>query len=242
MNRKCVLVTGGAKGLGAAIVKEFAKHDCDVIFTYLKSEKEAKQLINEIKSDYDVEITSVKLDLENENEIEKFTSTIKKVDVLVNNAAYNDDKDICQKSSYDFIKTYKINTVGPFLLSTKLYKTLKKNGGNIVNVASTNGIDTMYEESADYDASKAALLNLTKNLARSFAPEVRVNAIAPGWIETPSTEDMEPRFRTQEKNRILLKRFANPSEVAAVIYFLASDDASYINGSVLRVDGGTDGY
>lgn len=242
MKRKCVLVTGGAKGLGAAIVKEFAKNDYDIIFTYLKSAEKAEQLVDEIKSDYDVDITSVRLDLENENEIEKFTSTIKKIDVLVNNAAYNDDKDLCQKSSYDFMKTYKINTIGPFLLSTKLYKILKENGGNIVNVASTNGIDTMYEESADYDASKAALINLTKNLATAFAPEVRVNVVAPGWIETPSTEDMDPRFKTQEKNKILLKRFADPSEVATVVYFLASDKASYINGSVLRVDGGTYGY
>ncbi len=123
-------------------------------------------------------------------------------------------------------------------MSKCLYEKLRGVRGSIVNVASTNGIDTMYPESIDYDSSKAALINITKNLAKAFSPEVRVNAVAPGWINTSSTKDMRDTFRDDEEKKILLNRFAEVDEIAQVVYFVASDDASYINGAVLRVDGG----
>lgn len=236
--RKCVLITGGARGLGSSIAREFAKNGHDIIFTYYNSGESAIKIKSDLEKKYGVTVDAIKVDLENVEEIENLISKIKNVDVLINNSAYNDDCDIFEKKSEQFLKTYKINAVAPFLLSKGLYEILKDKHGNIINIASTNGIDTMYPSSVDYDASKASLINITKNLSIAFAPDVRVNAVSPGWINTESTSDMEEKWRKIEEGKILLKRFAEPDEIAKVVYFIASDDASYINGSIIRVDGG----
>ena len=110
--------------------------------------------------------------------------------------------------------------------------------GNIINISSTNGIDTYYEYGLDYDASKAGVINLTHNLANHYHPYIRVNTVCPGWINTPMNKNMDKEFKKDEENKILLNRFANPEEIAKVIYFISSDDASYINDSIIRVDGG----
>ncbi len=238
MRKKRALITGGAKGLGRAITVEFAKHGYDLIITYLSSEEQAREMKELLEKEYPVEVILAKIDLANTNEIESFTRQIEDLDVIVNNAAYYNDDKILNKTAEDFLETYRINVVAPFLLSKHLYEQLKKNRGSIVNISSTNGIDSMYPESADYDASKAALLNLTKNLSLAFAPHIRVNAIAPGWIETEATFDMEGKFKERELATISLKRFAKPEEIAKVVYFVASDDASYMTGSIIRVDGG----
>lgn len=236
--RKRVLITGGAVGLGSAIASLFAKKGYDIAITYLTHEKEALELKRSLESKYDVLVDIYTLDLENEEELIDFVSSVGEIDVLVNNAAFNDDFDIFEKTSKDFLRAYKINAVGPFLLAKGFYGVLKKRKGNIVNIASTNGIDTMYAESIDYDASKAALINMTKNMALAFAPDIRVNAVAPGWIDTDKTSDMEPKFRSEEESKILLRRFAREEEVASVVYFVASEEASFIDGNIIRVDGG----
>ena len=115
---------------------------------------------------------------------------------------------------------------------------LKHQSGVIINISSTNGIDTLETYSMDYDASKAGVISLTKNFATALAPYVRVNAVAPGWTSTEAVLKMNPTYLKEEKNKILLERFAKPEEIASVVFFLASDEASYINGAVLRVDGG----
>jgi len=237
MNKK-VLVTGGARGLGREIARTFAKDGYDVIITYLNSEEAAQDLQNELMVEYHVQVEIFKVDLENDEDISKLLVGIDRLDVLVNNAAYNDDEDVFAKTGDDFLKVLRVNLVAPFILSQKFYSMLKANNGSIINIASTNGIDTMYIESIDYDASKAGLINLTKNLANAFAPDIRVNAVAPGWIETEKLEDMNPLFRGSEENKTMMKRFAKPEEVANVVKFLASSEASYMTGSVVRVDGG----
>lgn len=236
--RKKVLITGGAKGLGLELTRLYAKNGYDVLVTYLTSEKEAKSLQSEIKKDYGVDVDAIKIDLADENQIESLFENIDRLDVLINNAAYNDDKNLFDKSSMDFEKTLKVNLIAPFLTSKYAYPLLKESGGSIVNIASTNGIDTMYAESLDYDASKAGLINLTKNLSAAFAPYVRVNAVAPGWIETHKLADMEDKFRKKEESHIALGRFADPKQIANVVYFLSSSLASYMTGSIIRVDGG----
>ena len=110
--------------------------------------------------------------------------------------------------------------------------------GCIINISSTNGIDTNYPYSLDYDASKAGVISLTKNLAKELAPNIRVNAIAPGWVNTDMNKNLTDNFIKEEQEKILLNRFAEDYEIAKVIYFLSTEDASYINGSIIRVDGG----
>ena len=111
--------------------------------------------------------------------------------------------------------------------------------GKIINISSTNGIDTLYPEGMDYDASKAGLISLTKNFATEFAPFVQVNTVAPGWTNTEMTKSLSQEQREKECEKILLHRFAEPKEIAKVVKFLISDDASYINASIIRVDGGS---
>ena len=130
-------------------------------------------------------------------------------------------------------------TVAPFLVSKYVSKIMLQNKkGSIINVSSTNAIDSYYPYSMDYDSSKAGLNILTKNLSVELAPYIRVNAIAPGWINTPMNEYLDKNFKEKEINKIALNRFAEPIEIAKIIYFLASDDASYINGSIIVADGG----
>ena len=115
---------------------------------------------------------------------------------------------------------------------------IEEKNGAIINVSSTNGLETYYEYSLDYDASKAGLISLTHNLSNYLAPYIRVNAVAPGWVNTEMNKELDSCYIKEECDKIYLKRFAEPKEVAKAIYFLASDDASYINNEVLRVDGG----
>ncbi len=110
--------------------------------------------------------------------------------------------------------------------------------GKIVNISSTNGINSFSPFCMDYDASKAGIISLTNNLAIQLQPYINVNAIAPGWVNTDMNIDLPQDFINEEINKIYLKRFADPEEIAKVALFIASDDASFINGSTIIVDGG----
>ena len=115
---------------------------------------------------------------------------------------------------------------------------LENKKGKIINISSTNALDTYYPESCDYDASKAGVISLTHNFARSFAPFINVNCICPGWTKTDMNKDLSIDQIEKERKKILLGRFANKEEIAKVILFLASNKASYINDTIIRVDGG----
>lgn len=234
--RKKVLITGAAQGLGKSIAIEFAEHDYDVVITYLNSVEEAQKLRSHLMENYEGTFEIVKLDLRDENACRQFGKNMNRLDVLVNNAAFNEDKNYDEFDTKDFIDTYKVNVVGPYLLSMSCEQALKEANGSIINISSSNAIDTMYKESIPYDASKSALINLTKNLSVAMTP-VRVNAIAPGWIDTPSTKDMEPKFKKRAENSSLMHRFATPEEIAKTVYFVAND-ATYMTGSTIILDGG----
>ena len=171
--------------------------------------------------------------------VEKVLEHFSKIDVLINNAALCQDNYFYEKTSLEFQNVIATNLIGPFLTSKYVGEhMLEQKSGVIVNISSTNGIDTMETYSMDYDASKAGVISLTKNYAKALAPYVRVNAIAPGWTKTDAVLEMNPNYLKEEEKKILLARFAKPEEIANVVAFLASDDASYINGTIIRVDGG----
>lgn len=240
---KVVLITGASRGIGKSTALEFAKKGYNVVINYLNSEKQAYDLKKEIEETYKVKVMIIKADVSNENDIknmiEKVISEFNHIDCLVNNAAIAIDTIFEDKSKDNFIKTLNTNLIGPFLLSKEVGRyMMSSKKGSIINVSSTNGIDTVYPESLDYDASKAGLISLTKNLALQYAPYIRVNSVAPGWVTTEMNKELSNEFIEEEESKIILNRFAKPSEIAKVIVFLASDDASYINGETIRVDGG----
>lgn len=237
---KTVLITGASRGLGASIARIFAKNNYNVIINYKESTQLAENLKNELESNFNVKVLLVKADISNENEVKNMFQKVigfsSKIDVLVNNASIALDDDLINKDALEFKRVLDVNLLGTYLVtkySLDLFDT-----GAIINVSSTNGIDTGYIESIDYDASKAGVISLTHDFARLLAPNIRVNAVAPGWINTDMTSNLNPDFKKAEESKILLKRFADPEEVAKVVYFLASDDASYINDTIIRVDGG----
>ena len=141
-----------------------------------------------------------------------------------------------EKTSLEFQSVLNTNIIGTFLVTKYSLEILKK--GAIINIASTDGIDTGYIEGIDYNASKAGVISLTHDFASVCSPDIRVNCVAPGWINTDMTSNLNPEFRKAETQKILLKRFAEPKEVAEVVLFLASSKASYINNAIIRVDGG----
>lgn len=243
LDKKVVLVTGSSRGIGAATVLEFAKKGYDVVINYLSNEEKAEALKRKVEEEYHRKALVVKADVSNEesvkNMVEKTILEFGHIDCLVNNAGIAIDTTFEDKNKENFIKILHINLIGPFLVSKEVGKyMLEAKKGSIINISSTNGIDTIYPESLDYDASKAGLISLTKNLAIQYAPYIRVNSVAPGWVLTEMNKELDKEFIEDEIEKILLNRFANPEEIAKVVVFLASDDASYINGEVIRVDGG----
>lgn len=185
----------------------------------------------------------IKADVSNKDQVKQMIETIIKtfghIDVLINNAGIAIDQTFEDKTEQEWKTVLNVNLIGPFLTSKEVSKyMLQQKKGKIINVASTNGIDTIYPESMDYDASKAGLISLTKNLALELSPTIQVNAVAPGWVNTEMNQELDEEFIKEEQKKILLKRFAHPKEIASVIYFLTTEEASYINGSVIRVDGG----
>lgn len=241
MNKKCILVTGSSIGLGASIIRKYASMGYNTIITYNSHKNEAIELQKEIKDKYNTESLVIKCDISKEGDIENLKNEIinkfNKLDVLVNNASIAIDTTFSDKTKENYMKILEVNLVGTFLVS-KTMSTIMSDNSSIINISSTNGIDTYYEYSLDYDSSKAGIINLSHNLANYLSPKIRVNTICPGWINTPMNKDMDMEFKKQEEDKILLKRFAEPSEIANLVYFISSIDASYINDSVIRIDGG----
>ncbi len=241
--KKVVLITGGSRGIGKSTAIEFAKNGYNIIINYLSDDKSAEHIKSFLVENYDVDVMTYKCDVKDELKVKHMVEDVinyfGRIDVLVNNAAIAIDTLVEDKNKDDFKKILETNLIGPFILSRSVAKVMMENKkGSIINVSSTNAIDTYYEYSLDYDASKAALISLTHNLAKYYAPYIRVNAVAPGWVDTDMNKNLSLDYIKKECEDIYLKRFGKPEEIAKAIYFLASDNASYITGEVLRVDGG----
>ena len=243
MENKVALITGSGRGIGRKIALTLAKAGYDIIINYNSSHDRAMQVLEEVKS-YGVRAIAVKCDISSDLEIREMITTILKtfdhVDVLVNNSAVCYDSLFNEKSAEDFIRTMEVNVLGTFQVSKHIGDMMYKNKfGRIIYMTSTNGISTYYPMCIDYDASKAAIISLTHNLAVQFAPYVTVNAIAPGFIATESeVKDMDDEFIELETEKIMVKRVGTEEDVANLVEFLASDKAGFINNEVIRIDGG----
>lgn len=240
---KVVWVTGSSSGIGEATIKEFASLGADVVIHYYQHKEQAESIEKFIQFHYQVETLLVQGDVANEEDVKRMVEEVLnkfgQIDVLVNNAGIAIDTMFEDKTVDNFRRTLDVNLIGTFLMGKYIGKIMfNQKTGRIINISSTNGIDTVYPESIDYDASKAGVLSLTKNLAIQYAPYVLVNTLAPGWVNTPMNQELDSEMIEAEEKKILLGRFASPEEIAHVVVFLASDKASYINASVLRVDGG----
>ena len=212
---KSILITGGSKGLGKELVKSFINKGYKVYYTYHST-------LPDISMD---NCTSIKCDLRSDEDIYNLVSYIKEnggVDVLVNNAAVEYDTSVDEKTRDSFKEVFDVNLFGPFLLSRELGKLMYENKyGKIINISSNNSIDKYDPVTLEYDCSKASLNLLTKIMAKELAPYVNVN-----------------EFIKSEEENILLNRFATCEDIANLVVFLASDDANYINGELIRIDGG----
>lgn len=236
---KVVLITGASKGIGASCAQIFASNGYDVIINYNTSIQQANILKEEIRKKFNVKCLTYKCDVSNENEVIKFFENVKKdflkIDVLINNAGIAKDNFLDKKTVEEFKQVINTNLVGTFMITKYFSKIIDE--GSIINISSTNAIDSYYPESIDYDASKAGIISLTHNYAKAFAPKIRVNAICPGWVNTKHNDLLTEGEKESLSKNILLGRFGSPMEIAKVVFFVAND-ASYINNAVIRVDGG----
>lgn len=243
MLNKVALVTGASRGIGRAIAIELASKGFDVVINYLKSDDKAKNVADFITNNYNVQAKIFKADISKEDEVKNLfdfcIKEFKKIDVLVNNAGICFDIELSDRTFGQFVNTFKTNVFGVFALTKLVGEHMVGNRyGKIVNISSNNSINCFYPTSIDYDATKSALNSMTKNFAIEFSPYVNVVAVAPGWVETDMNKDLTPDIMELEKERILKKRIGKPEDVAKLVSFLVSDDAEYINGEIIVIDGG----
>ena len=243
MQRKVAVITGSRRGLGACIAKSFAKRGYNVVINDREGEEELLEVVQFIKDNYDVEALGVMADVSIEHEVKRFLNVVNqkfgRVDVVVNNAAIVEDVELLDKKTDEFNNILQNNVTSTFLMSKYFGSFMYGNKkGKIINISSTNGAKVFSPYSIDYDASKAAINALTHDFAVQFAPYVLVNSVAPGWINTEMNADLPLDVIKEETEKIYLRRFAEPQEVANLVIFLASDDNSYINSEVITIDGG----
>ena len=239
---KCAIVTGAAKGIGKAIALKLASLGANIVLNYRSSEEKAIETENEIKA-LGVEVLRVKGDISNISDVENLINTAKenfgKIDIMVNNAGITKDTLILRMKEEDFDSVINVNLKGVFnCLKSITPVMVKQIEGKIINLSSVVGLSGNAGQ-VNYAASKAGVIGMTKSLAKEVgARGITVNAVAPGFIETDMTEVLGDKFKEEAKKAIPLKRLGKPEDVANVVAFLASEDANYITGQVIQVDGG----
>jgi len=238
---KTVLITGSSRGIGKATAIVFGQEGANVIVNYVNDKQAADAVVETIKQSGGNAHTvqaNVAVESEVQSMMEESAKLFGGIDILVNNAGIVFDIPILEKTVEQWNQVLGVNLIGTFLCIKHASPYMKNRpGASIVNISSTNGLDTISPESADYDTSKAGVISLTKNFAQALAP-VRVNAVAPGWVDTDINKGLTKEYIKAETDKIALGRWGQPEEIAKAIIFLCSDDASFITGSTLVVDGG----
>ena len=242
--RKVALITGGSRGIGKQIALRFAKEGYNIAINYVSDKTDTQALEKELKEqNANIEVLLKKVDVTDYDKVEEFIkeviSQFSQIDVVVNNAGITKDNLLMRMSKEDFDKVIDVNLKGVFNVSKLVtpYKK-KKRKGSIINVSSVVGVAGNAGQ-CNYAASKAGIIGFTKSLAKEIASRnIRVNAIAPGFIKTDMTEVLSDTVKENINHQIPLKRMGEAEEVAKVVYFLGSEESSYITGQVINIDGG----
>ena len=238
---KTVLITGASRGIGLAIAEEFAKAGANLALCATRAD--AIQAVGEKLSSYGGKIYTQAVNIASAQDCEQFVANalekLGSLDILVNNAGITKDGLVVRMSEQDFDDVLNINLKGTFLMSKAALKVMfKKRSGVIVNMASVVG-QMGNAGQANYVASKAGIIGLTKTLAKEFGSRgIRVNAVAPGFVQTAMTDALPEEVKEKALEGIALKRFATVQDIAKAVLFLASEDAAYITGHILAVNGG----
>lgn len=240
---KNVMITGCNRGIGNSVMHLFASKGANIIACVRNVDDKFKMECDEISKSNSIDVHIYQIDLADESSIKNLTSSIFKdklaIDVLVNNAGIV-DKGLLQMTTMQHLKeVFQINFFAQVQITQFVSKVMmKQKSGCVINLASVGGLDS-YPAYTSYGCSKAAVAYFTKTMAQEMAPyNIRVNAVAPGMINTRMQEQLGEEANTEVLHRTAMKRKAEPEEVANVICFLASDKASFVNGQIVRVDGG----
>lgn len=239
---KTAIVTGAAKGIGRAIAIKLASLGANIVLNYRSSEEAAIEVEEEIKK-YGVDVLKYKCDIRNINEVEGLINAAKErfqvIDIMINNAGITKDTLIMRMKEEDFDSVINTNLKGVFnCLKCISPIMLKQKCGKIVSISSVVGIVGNAGQ-VNYAASKAGVIGMTKSLAKELgARGITVNAVAPGFIETDMTDKLKDNYKEEAKKNIPLRRFGQVEDVANVVSFLVSNEADYITGQVIHVDGG----
>ncbi|MFY9821759.1 MAG: glucose 1-dehydrogenase [Thermoanaerobaculia bacterium] len=239
-----VLVTGGSRGIGAACCRLFAKAGATVMVQYLASGARAKQVLKEIEGISALPHRTVHCDVTDHDQIEELFTFVRRewggLDGLVNNAGVWIHDPLVDLDKRKLDATLAVNVVGPFLCARQSVPLLKESpDGSIINISSTAGQrgEAFY---SPYAASKGAMISATKSWSTELAPEIRVNAVAPGWVDTDMTaEALSGEGRMKALASIPLQRIATAEDIAGAVLFLASPLARHITGEILNVNGGS---
>ncbi|MRH42226.1 3-oxoacyl-[acyl-carrier-protein] reductase [Aquibacillus halophilus] len=239
---KVALVTGASRGIGRAIALELAQKGAKVAVNYAGSEAKAQTVVDEIKQ-LGMEAIKIQANVSNESEVKNMVKTVVdefgSLDILVNNAGITRDNLLMRMKEEEFDEVININLKGVFLCTKGVTRQMmKQRSGRIINIASIVGVSGNPGQ-ANYVAAKAGVIGLTKTTAKELASRnILVNAIAPGFIETDMTDQLTEEQRSSMLDIIPLAKLGKSVEVARVVRFLASEDANYITGQTIHVDGG----
>ena len=245
MHERVAIITGSSRGIGRATALVFARTGYRVVVNYNHNREQAEQVLQEIEAlgsngillGADVSKAQEARDL-----IEKSVKEFGRVDVLVNNAGINHDQLMLRIQDEEWERVINTNLSSAFYCSRAAVKHMfKKRFGRIINVSSVVGVSGNAGQT-HYAAAKSGLLGLTLSIAQEYGNRgITANAVAPGFIESDMTASLSPEQRQQILSGIAVGRLGKPEDVAALVLFLASDEAAYINGQVIRVDGGMRG-
>ena len=239
---KTAIITGASRGIGKGIALEYAKEGCNIAFTYSKSVEQANLIVKELES-FKVKAKAYCSDASSFSESEVLVESVLNdflgIDILVNNAGITKDNLLMRLTEKDFDEVININLKSVFNMTKAVQKTfLKQRKGSIIHMSSVVGVKGNAGQS-NYSASKAGIIGFSKSIALELGSRnIRSNVIAPGFIETEMTENLNEEVVQKWRNAIPLKRGGVPKDVANACVFLASDLSSYITGQVINVDGG----